>query len=187
MQELPEHILAAAGKGDMEAFKQVYDQYAKFVYNVALRMVRHTEDAQEITQDVFLLVHRKLKDFRFESSFKTWIYRITVNTTMNALKRGKKFKQNEVSFDEDLERPSTMSDHVQDLMDKEYYGSVTNVLLDQLNPDQRICVVLRNMQGLSYEQIAETLDININTVRSRLKRAREKLLSLKDEVMQNEL
>ncbi len=187
MQELPEQILVAAGNGDMDAFRQIYDQYAKFVYNVALRMVRHPEDAQEIAQDVFLLVHRKLKDFRFESSFKTWLYRITVNTTMNAIKRRKKFKTNEVPFDSELERPSTMSDHVQDLMDKEYFGTVTNVLLEQLNPDQRMCVVLRNMHGLSYEEIAETLDININTVRSRLKRAREKLLSLKDEVMQNEM
>lgn len=186
MQDISEDILVAAGEGNVAAFKQVYDVYSRFVYNVALRMVKRPEEAQEITQDVFLIIHKKLKDFRYESSFKTWIYRITVNLTMNSLKRLKKRKNRETSYDEQYNLPSK-ENHGKAIMDKEYEGAVTQALLNALNSDQRMCVVLRSIQGLSYEEIAETLGVKINTVRSRLKRAREKMLSVKDEVLNNEL
>jgi RNA polymerase sigma factor (sigma-70 family) len=87
MQELSEDILRAAAGGDMEAFEQVYRTYASFVYNVAYRMVEAKEDAEEVTQEVFLTVHRKLNSFLFRSSLKTWVYRITVNCAINCLNK----------------------------------------------------------------------------------------------------
>jgi RNA polymerase sigma factor (sigma-70 family) len=139
-------------------------------------VVNNREDAMEVAQEVFLTVHHKLKEFRFESSFKTWVYRITANTAINFAKKHSRVKT--VHFEESFGDVAVENDvHAQ--IDREHSNTVVENLLAELNPDQRACVVLRNIQGLSYEEVARALNININTVRSRLKRAREKLLSIK--------
>jgi RNA polymerase sigma-70 factor (ECF subfamily) len=143
---------------------------------VALRVVNNTEDAREVTQEVFLIVYNKLKSFRFESSFKTWVYRITANYAINFAKKASRTKT--VAFDEAWGEGVSPSE-VQAHMDQDYQSRLVEHLLGEIPPDQRACVVLRNIEGLSYQEIAQALKININTVRSRLKRAREKLLSLK--------
>ncbi|MBP9853761.1 MAG: RNA polymerase sigma factor [Candidatus Omnitrophica bacterium] len=184
MNELSNDILHKAAQGDIAAFEQVYKTYSQFVYNVAYRMAGKIEEAEEITQEVFITIHQKLEKFRFESSFKTWIYRITVNSSINYFKKMRKNKTVPYEDQYEYEQP----DHpVYSDMDKEANQSLIQKFLDYLNPDQRACIVLRNIEGLSYEEMARSLNININTVRTRLKRAREKLLSIKDEVMQNEL
>ncbi|MGE0268037.1 MAG: RNA polymerase sigma factor [Candidatus Omnitrophota bacterium] len=186
MDELSNDILEKAAQGNITAFEQIYKTYSRFVYNVAYRMAGNIEEAEEITQEVFITIHQKLEKFRFESSFKTWIYRITVNSSINYFKKMRKNQNKTVTFEDQYEYEQPVHD-VYNQMDKEANSSLIQKLLDQLNPDQKACMVLRNIEGLSYEQIADSLNININTVRTRLKRAREKLLSIKDEVMQNEL
>src|SRR5687768_4491606 len=98
MDHLSKETLLAAGQGDIRAFEELYKATAKFVYNVALRIVNNREDAQEVTQEVFLIVYRKLKDFRFESSFKTWMYRITANTALNSYKKVSRKRQTHVVY-----------------------------------------------------------------------------------------
>ena len=181
MQEITQDVLTRASKGDLKAFEMVYQSASGFVYNVAYRVVGNKEDAQEVTQEVFLTVYNKLKDFRFESSFKTWVYRITVNHAINMAKKVSKTRDKTTLYDEQMDLPISAVD-VEVAIEKEHNDKVINDLLNELNPDQRSCVILRNIEGLSYEEIAESLNININTVRSRLKRAREKLLSLKEQV-----
>src|SRR5271168_5419927 len=83
MEDIARDILIRASQGDMQAFEHVYKASSSFVYNVALRVVNNREDALEVAQEVFMIIHNKLKDFRFESSFKTWVYRITTNTAIN--------------------------------------------------------------------------------------------------------
>ena len=85
MRDLPKDILIKASQGNMEAFEEIYGSSSDFVYNVAFRITNSREDAEEITQDVFLKIHRNLKNFQFRSSFKTWVYRITVNTVIGRL------------------------------------------------------------------------------------------------------
>ena len=75
--------------GDISAFEAIYRKYASFVYNVAYRITPLKEDAQEITQEVFITVHRQLAGFQFKSAFKTWLYRVTVNCALNMLKKKK--------------------------------------------------------------------------------------------------
>lgn len=176
MEDISQEILIKASQGDMQAYEHVYKTTNSFVYNVAFRVVNNREDAMEVTQEVFLIIYHKLKSFRFESSFKTWIYRITSNCAINYAKKSSRTKT--VPFEEALGEGSVLSD-VQTKMDQEHQEQLIEKLLGELNPDQRACVVLRDIQGLSYEQIAQALNININTVRSRLKRSREKLLSLR--------
>jgi len=176
MENISEDILVRASQGDVQAFEDVYKASSSFVYNVALRVVNNREDALEVAQEVFMIIYHKLKDFRFESSFKTWVYRITANYAINFAKKNSRTKT--VPFEEAYAQGVVQSDaHAQ--MDRDDQSHYIDSLLKELNEDQRACVVLRDMQGLSYEEIARALNININTVRSRLKRAREKLLSLK--------
>jgi RNA polymerase sigma-70 factor (ECF subfamily) len=85
--DISREILIKAAQGGISEFEALYKAAAGFVYTVALRVTANEQDAQEVTQDVFLKIHKKLKDFRFRSSFKTWVYRITVNTALNTLRR----------------------------------------------------------------------------------------------------
>ena len=179
MQEISKDILDKAALGDMQAFEEVYKATSSFVYNVALRVVNNREDAQEVVQEIFMTIYHKLKEFRHESSFKTWVYRITTNQAINYAKKNS--RRQTVAYEESWGEQSVDSDvHLK--MDQEENSQKVEQLLAVLNPDQRACVVLRELQGLSYEAIAETLGTNINTVRTRLKRAREKMLNLKGSV-----
>ncbi len=165
-----------AARGDMAAFEEIYKTASGFVYNVALRITNNPNDADEVTQDVFVKVHKNLRDFGFRSAFKTWIYRITANTALNHCKwRGRREKGN-VEYDpavHDIAAPDCAIAEV-DSGDSE---KKVAALLEVLDPDQRACIVLREIEGLDYRTIADTLKININTVRSRLKRAREKMMA----------
>jgi RNA polymerase sigma-70 factor (ECF subfamily) len=181
MQDITEDTLTKAAEGDLKAFETIYRAASSFVYNVSFRVVGNKEDAEEVVQEVFLTVHHKLKEFRFESSFKTWVYRITVNSSINMAKKMSRTRNNTVTFDEAINPPAVAAD-VEARIDKEHNSKIIEDMLSVLNPDQKACVVLRNIEGLSYEEIAESLQININTVRTRLKRAREKILATKKQV-----
>src|SRR5438105_595186 len=114
MEELSRDILIKASQGDMVAFEAVYKATASFIYNVAFRVVSNKEDAQELTQEVFMIIHDKLKTFRFESSFKTWVYRITANHSINFAKKNAQKKT--VVFEEAFGNVSTPSE-VEEKMD----------------------------------------------------------------------
>ena len=86
MHEISADILKKASSGDISSFEMIYNRTSDFVYNVALRILNNNEDAEEVMQEVFLTVYHKLKYFRFESSIKTWIYRIAVNRAINLAK-----------------------------------------------------------------------------------------------------
>lgn len=176
MQDIPRELIEKAALGDMEAFEVIYRVTSGFVYNVALRVTGGRESAQDVTQEVFIKVYKGLKGFRFGSSFKTWIYRITVNLAINAYNKGKRHESRTVEYDDAIENVPA-AERTEGEIDRTDNEELIKQVLGSLNPDQRACVVLRNMEGLSYEEIAKTLRVNINTVRTRLKRARERILS----------
>jgi len=175
MRQISRDIIIKASHGDIGAFQEIYNAFSEFVYTVALRVTRTREDAQEVTQDVFMKVYKKLKWFGFKSSLKTWIYRIAVNTAINTSKRSAKNQNRLVEYDDDVQCGNA-SCSVQKDIDKESNEKHIASLLEQLNPDQRACVVLRNIEEMSYKEIARVLNTNIVTVRTRIKRAREKML-----------
>ncbi len=183
-QEITAEIITKASEGDLDAFRVIYDATAGFVYNVARRVVHNTQDAEEITQEVFLVIHSKLKYFRLESSFKTWAYRIAVNHAINHYKKMARERDKKKEYQGYSNQWQAAAGAE---MENEEHKETIDSFLNALNADQKICVVLRNIEGLSYRQIADTLKINVNTVRSRLKRAREKLLVMRKEVAKNEL
>jgi len=187
MEDISTGLIEQAARGNMEAFRKIYKATSLFVYNVALRVTNNPEDAQEVTQDVFIKAHRSLKNFRFQASFKTWIYRITVNTAMNACKKASKNRSRRADYDIVIKTQS-VSGSQEKAVEKKENERIIAALLDTLNPDQRACIVLREIEGLNYKEIADALKTNINTVRSRLKRARHALSThRRDEVVKNEL
>ncbi len=183
MQNISEDILIQASEGEMEAFEKIYKATSDFVYNIAFRIVNDKEDAEEVTQEVFLTIYRKLKSFSFQSSFKTWVYRITVNSAINYYKK----KSREFNRMNEYKEVLEFTNETKANDSKGHQKEMITSLLKVLNPDQRACLVLRSIEGLSYQEIAESLKININTVRSRLKRAREILFILGKGVVKNEM
>lgn len=175
MQEIAQDVLIKAQKGDIEAFEKIYRVASNYVYNLAFRITGNNEEAEEITQEVFLKIYSNLKYFQFRCAIKTWIYRITVNAAINASKKRSREIARRADFDEDILYKPT-SEILKQRLDREENEVLVERLLKLLNPQQRACVVLRDIQRLSYKEIAQTLRININTVRSRLKRARQALL-----------
>ncbi|MGB2600326.1 MAG: sigma-70 family RNA polymerase sigma factor [Candidatus Omnitrophota bacterium] len=177
MKDIPKETILQAAEGDLDAFEDIYRVTSGFVYNTALRVVANKEDAEEVTQDVFIKVHRNLKNFHFRSSLKTWIYRITVNTAINKYKKRKREMTRTVEYDDRIEVEGASENAEKELYRKDNEKLIGS-LLRMLNPQQRACIVLRSIEGLSYKEIADSLGTNINTVRTRLKRAREKILSI---------
>jgi RNA polymerase sigma-70 factor (ECF subfamily) len=179
MQEIPEDIIRAAAQGDRSSFRIIYDRSSDYVYGLAARILGQEQDAEEVTQDVFVQIYQRLKDFRFEASLKTWIYRITVNTSYNYHKKNKRRYKRLADYRQETEYVvSTRSGQ------EGYDDGRESIdwLLSALPQDQRTCIILRSIENLSYEEISEVLKVNINTVRSRVMRAREKLMSLKEEL-----
>lgn len=178
MQDIARDIITRAQDGDLKAFEEIYKATSGFVYTVALRVLGDRQDADEVTQDVFLSVHDNLKRFRFESSFKTWVYRIAVNRALNYVKKISRRRSHEV-YSEDAVTETGVVAQVHTNNEREDADVRVQEMLAHLNPDQRACIVLRSIEGLSYQEIAQSLGININTVRTRLMRAREALMAFK--------
>ncbi len=180
MQEIGRELILRAGQGDMRAFRDIYERASGYVYTLAYRVTNTKHDAEEVTQDVFLKLHRSLNSFKFEASFKTWLYRIAVNAALNHAKKRGRVTMREV--EEVFEDPATVTQPVaRKRLEAEDAEHRLKALLDELNPDQRACIILREIEGMDYREMAQSLGININTVRSRLKRARENLMALGQE------
>jgi len=180
-------IIQNAARGDMRAFEKIYTITSGLVYATALRIILNRTDAEEIMQDVYVKVHKSIKKFKVGTSFPSWIYRITVNTAINAYNKKMKELRPRDDFDKAVhtEHHSPEIDKKINSADKE---ATLSRLLAQLNPDQRTCIVLREIQGLNYKEIAQTLNVNINTVRTRLKRARHALIAFAQKrVVHNEV
>jgi len=179
MREIPEDLIIKASGGDMEAFENIYKLTSGFVYSAALRITNSREDAQEAAQDVFIKAHKNLGRFQFRSSFTTWLYRIAVNTAINIYNKNSKEAKKVSDYDTEAKGKEGKEDSSGPLLGQEN-EQLINSLLGALNPGQRACVILKGVEGLSYKEISDVLGININTVRTRLKRAREAMLARRE-------
>ncbi len=175
MDDIAPDILERASQGDIEAFEQVYKATCGFVYNVALRITNNSANAEEVAQDVFMKIYHSLKSFQFRCAFKTWVYRITVNTAINRYRKSIREEKNRVDYDSIIGSLPSSRSTAEDAVRSDNETRL-NMLLEMLNPDHKVCLVLREIEGLSYQEIAAALKIPVNTVRSRLKRARQALL-----------
>ena len=174
-------LLALAKCGDQAAFGQLMERYEKQVYRQALGLVGHPEDAADVTQEVFFKAWRGLPSFHGDSSFSTWLYRLTGNAAIDFLRREKK-RRGDLSLD-DADRcwDSRLTDPAatpgQALEQKELRQAVLRGL-GQLSEEHRQVLVLREINGASYEEIGQALDLPPGTVKSRVARARLALAKL---------
>ncbi len=176
MQEIAKNIIRQASKGDITACEIIYKASADFVYSIALSITKDIDTAEDITQEVFIKIYKNLKKFQFRSTFKTWIYRIAINTAINAYKKRSKEMGKRDDFELAL-KTYYVNDVTEEIIGRKDKERQLLSFLDTLNTEQRTCIILREIEGLSYKEISEVLKININTVRSRLKRARIALLA----------
>lgn len=176
MEYNEQKLIQRASGGDPSAFNQLMAQHEKKMYAVALRMFSNREDAQDCLQEAMLRVYRAIGGFKGQSSFSTWIYRITMNTCLDELRR-KKNKQS-ASLDSLLEQgwsPVDAGGTPERHAVRAEVRRELNRAIQELPEDMRSAVVLRDIQGFSYEEIAVMLDANVGTIKSRISRAREKL------------
>ena len=169
------HLLRKAKNGDRDAFGELFRKYEKRVFRVARRMCGSDDEAWDITQDAFIRAMQAMDRYDTQYRFFTWIYRITTNLAINYAK--KKSRRSEVHFEEaySAEGQQVIEDNVADrAADEQLLGAVGRAV-ERLTPALRAVFVLRVDQQLSYSEIAESLDIAIGTVMSRLNRARMKI------------
>jgi RNA polymerase sigma-70 factor (ECF subfamily) len=164
-------LVGACQRGDRDAFRALFEAYKNKVFSIAFRFAGNEATAMDIAQDTFVKLFSCIGNFRGESSFDTWIYRMVVNSCLDHRRRTWRLMP---LAGEVLGSLRVAGDSLDDLLRSER-GSRVRAVVDRLTPDLRIVIVLRYTEGLSYEQIAEVLGCSTGTVASRLNRAHKRL------------
>ena len=165
-----------AAQGDVAAFEEIYRSHHRRVFNQCLRMTRNVSEAEDLTQDVFVQLYRKLKTFRGESAFTTWLHRLTINVVL-------------MHFRKSAVRPDQKSDQLPEQFElaNRNAGSESSVILNriyleealrQLSPGYRAVLILHDVEGYEHNQISELLGCAVGTSKSQLHKARRKLRQL---------
>jgi len=182
-KEVDQQLVERVQRGDKHAFELLVVKYQRRLGRLISRFVRDSAEAEDVTQEAFIKAYRALPGFRGESAFYTWLYRIGINTAKNYLislgRRAPTSTQFDVEESEDFETSELLHDvstPENELMSKQVVG-VVNASLLKLPEDLRTALTLREIEGLSYEEIAEIMSCPIGTVRSRIFRARETIAS----------
>jgi len=176
--ENDQQLVQRVQKGDRSAFDLLVLKYQHRVLKLVGRFVSNPAEAEDVAQDAFLKAYRALPSFRGESAFYTWLYRIAINTAKNSLVAT---RRRPVDFDLDLQDPEQFDRHAklkevdtpERVLLTEEIRQVVQGAMEQLPEDLRTAIVLRELDGLSYEEIAEAMECPVGTVRSRIFRARE--------------
>jgi RNA polymerase sigma-70 factor (ECF subfamily) len=180
-------------RGDKGAFDVLVLKYQHKVVKLVMRYVRNPAEAEDIAQDAFIKAYRALPQFRGDSAFYTWLYRIAINTAKNAVVAR---DRNPVDFDLDMTNNDESYEMQGRLKDSETpealvltdeIRTTVNAAIANLPEDLRTAIILRELEGLSYEEIAATMDCPVGTVRSRIFRAREAIDSRLREVFEGGL
>lgn len=166
--------------GDTNAFEPLVREYEKNVYNLALRMVKNPEDAQDMTQESFIRAYNSLSSFRGESRFSVWLYRIVSNVCLDHIRAASRRPAVSLSTENDEGESVELeiadeSKSPQELLERKMTREAVRRGLELLPPEHRQILLLREIQGFSYDEISEILSLEHGTVKSRIFRARKKL------------
>jgi RNA polymerase sigma factor (sigma-70 family) len=171
-------LVRLAKKGDVGAFGTLVRANEAKVYNLTLRMTGNPEDARDLAQEAFLLAYRRLPAFRMECSFSTWLYRLTANLCIDFLRRERRRKSMTVSMEDQMgqqEEGMNQWQEPQAELERLEMRAVLEQGISRLSEEHRQILLLREMSGLSYEEIGSLLKLESGTVKSRLARARKQL------------
>ncbi|HNX93170.1 MAG TPA: sigma-70 family RNA polymerase sigma factor [Syntrophomonas sp.] len=175
-----QHLVNRTLHGDTYAFEELVKTYQNKVYMLAYRYMGNEDDANDMAQEAFIKAYRSLRSFKGDASFGTWIYRITTNVCLDELRRRKR-KITPISLDEplatldgaEMEREISDQSLAADVIyEKKEFNQNIQLLLDEMKPEHKTVIVLRDIMDLSYEEISSVLDCSIGTVKSRISRAR---------------
>lgn len=176
-------LIEKTQKGDLHAFEKLVIKYKSLIYTLVFRIVNNIEDAEEVSQDVFIKAYKNLSSFNFKSKFATWLYRIAYNEAINKLKSGKKFS----SFIEIKEKLYEIAGEETDKyenIDKSYY---VDIAMQSLGESERFIVTLFYYEDLSIKEISNITDFSIANIKVKLLRARQKLYDLLKEKFEKEV
>jgi RNA polymerase sigma-70 factor (ECF subfamily) len=178
-----EDLVVRLKEGDEIAFEEVFQLYKDLVYNLALHMLADKSEAMDVTQEVFLTLHRKIHQFRGESSLKTWLYRVALNQASNRNRWWNRRRRsrtislnltNPENGERELELTSDGVGPDRQMLSSEFRQALRDGL-DQLTFEQRAAVMMRDVHALSYEEISSVQDVHVGTVKSRISRGRNQL------------
>jgi len=187
VEEKEGKLISRCQQGDQDALREIFDLYHKKVYRIAYGVVRQREDALDIVQEVFIKLFRSIRNFKGESRLYTYLYRMAMNTAIDFARKTKKVPTS--GIDEEggfhpIDDPEKRPDRV--AVYKELEERV-RWALEQLPQDQRATILFREVEGLSYQEIAEVMGCSIGTIMSRLHYARKRVQQLlKDYISQGE-
>jgi RNA polymerase sigma-70 factor (ECF subfamily) len=174
-------LVRAAQKGDEHAFRELVEKYQRRIYQLALGMTKDPDDAMDIAQETFVRVHKYLPSFKGDSSFFTWTYRIATNLCLDAQRKKGRTERVDVEEGDEAEIEAAMDPPSHALagpqrqaLNEELKGKLDEALAG-LSENHRAILLLREVEGLSYEELAKVLDIRKGTVMSRLFHARLKM------------
>ncbi|MDD2396953.1 MAG: sigma-70 family RNA polymerase sigma factor [Sedimentibacter sp.] len=182
-------LIEESRKGNVDAFEELIKGYKKSAYNIALRVMRNAEDAEDASQEALIKIFKNISSFNMESTFKVWMYRIVVNTCID-FKRRKNV--NTLSIDETIDLGSGReiqreipdeSNNPDALIERNYNTQLVNDAINMLEDDFKTIIILRDIKGFTYDEISQILSCNLGTVKSRLSRARKRL----KELLENEM
>ena len=175
-KEIDLGLVKRAKSGDYQAFDLLVLKYQSRLISTAFKFVKDVQIAEDVVQDSFIKAFKALESFREDSSFYTWIYRITVNTSKNFLvskKRKSELLNSDLSEEASYEIEPVETYSPEDFLQATQLKKVITETIDQLGEDTRTALTLRELDGLSYEQIADVVNCPVGTVRSRIFRGRE--------------
>ena len=169
-------LTQAAANGNMTAFEEVYNRHHRRVYSICLRMLQNATEAEDLTQDVFIQLHRKIGSFRGDSAFTTWLHRMTVNQVLMH------FRKRNVKFEKTTEEGETPVQIVSGTANPMKMPVVDKIAIEhaieQLPPGYRNVFVLHDVEGYEHEEVARILGCSVGTSKSQLHKARLKLRKL---------
>jgi RNA polymerase sigma-70 factor, ECF subfamily len=175
-------LVEAARRGDRDAFRTLFERYHRRAYGLAFGVVRHQDDALDIVQDAFIKAHKHLDKFEGTSSFYTWLYRIVMNLAIDHLRKHRRIRP--VELDEQHLEDAAADDALlpkllggnpgRALLDKEIRGRI-DAALGELSENHRAVLVMRELEGLSYEEMAQAMGCSKGTIMSRLFHARKNM------------
>lgn len=173
-----QRLIDAAIAGDSAAFESLISPLEGRIYAVALRMCGNREDAQDCMQEAMIRIYRALNTFKGQSSLSTWAHRITMNTCLDELRRRK--SRASTSLDELADSgwaPHSDNDTPEHRTIRSEQKRTIERAISELPEDMRAAIILRDIHGLTYDEIADSLNVNVGTVKSRISRGRERLRS----------
>ncbi|HTA43077.1 MAG TPA: sigma-70 family RNA polymerase sigma factor [Bryobacteraceae bacterium] len=177
-----QRLISSLQAGEESAYEKLIERFQAPVYNLAYRLLNDQADASDVAQEVFLKIFRNVGSFRRESSLRTWVYRIAVNESHNRRRWLFRHRRGEMGIDETFEDSDCREKPLMDAGETPFDFTVNReaqVLLEEalagINPVFRTALVLREIEDMSYEEIAEILEVSIGTVKSRIVRGREAL------------